>query len=252
LIPYAALVANKAKTPPPPRRVQAPKTRTGNGGDDGRRARLVLYGAAGAGLLALAIVLIVVLTSGGGSGGSSAKVQSLMQAAGCTFKTVDASIPKGQDTHVNSLTKQLPWNTFPPSNGQHYPAWAVWGFYTKPVNPRMVVHNEEHGGVVLWWGPDVPAATVEKLNTLYSEDPAGMVGTPIAGLGKKVAITAWTGDPTKYTRNGYYGQGHIAVCPSYDDKTAAAFRAFRDAYRGHGPEGIPMSANQPGMGPQSG
>jgi hypothetical protein len=228
--------------------VQAPKTRSS--ADEGRTRKL-LYGAAAAGILALAVVLILIL-SGGGSGGSDSNVASLMTKAGCTFKTVPASVPKGGATHVNSLTQKLPWNTFPPSNGQHYPEWAVWGFYTEPVNPRQVVHNEEHGGVVLWWGPDTPAATVERLNELYSDDPAGMFGTPIAGLDGKVAITAWTGDPARYTRNGYYGEGHIGVCPGYDDKTKAAFEAFRDAYRGKGPEGVPMSANQPGMGPQSG
>jgi hypothetical protein len=99
-------------------------------------------------------------------------------------------------------------------------------------------------------GPDTPLATVEKLNELYSDDPAAMIGTPIAGLGSKVAITAWTGDSAKYGRDGYYGEGHIAVFPGYTEKTAEALKAFRDEYRDHGPEGVPISANQPGMGPQ--
>ena len=34
-----------------------------------------------------------------------AKVAPLMKAAGCTFKTVNAYVPKGQFTHVNSLTR---------------------------------------------------------------------------------------------------------------------------------------------------
>ena len=91
-------------------------------------------------------------------------------------------MPKGQGTHVNSLTKKFPWNTSPPSNGQHYPAWAVWGFYTEPVNPRLVVHNEEHGGVILWWGTQVPAATVAELRAFYNEQPDGSFGTPYAKL----------------------------------------------------------------------
>jgi hypothetical protein len=241
-------MAKKAKTPVPPRRVQAPKRRT-EAVDNERRTRMILYGAGGSGLIALVVVLILVLAGGGSGGSGGGNLAALMKQAGCTYQTVDASVPKGQDTHVNSLTKKLPWNTFPPSNGQHYPKWGVWGFYTQAVNPRMVVHNEEHGGVILWWGPQTPKATVDKLNQLYSEDPGGMFGTPIAGLGSKVAITAWTGDTTRYARNGYYGQGHIAVCPSYTDKTAKAFRAFRDAFRGKGPEGVPLSADQPGMGP---
>jgi Protein of unknown function (DUF3105) len=245
-------VAKKPQTPQPPRRVQAPKTRSNTpAGDDGRRTRAIIYAVAAAGVIALAIVGIIVATSGGGDGGSgnSGKVADLMKAADCTFKTVDAEVPKGKSTHVASLTAKLDWNTFPPSNGQHYPQWAVWDFYSQPVNPRMVVHNEEHGGVILWWGEDAPQATVDALNKLYTEDPAGMLGTPIAGFDGKVAITAWTGDPNRYTQDGYYGQGHIATCTSYTNRTADAFRAFRDAYRDHGPEGVPISANQPGMGP---
>jgi hypothetical protein len=238
-------MAKKAKTPPPPRRVQAPKTRTD--APDPRRTRMIIYGIAAAGVVALVAVLAIVLV--GGSSGSSSGVASAMQTAGCSFKTVDAFVPKGQQTHVPSLTAKLKWNTFPPSNGQHYPARAVWGFYTKPVNPRMVVHNEEHGGVVIWWGPQTPTATVDKLNALYSESPGGTFGTPIEGLGSKVAITAWTGDPSQYQQNGYYGQGHVATCTTFTPKTKTAFEKFRDAYRGKGPEGIPLSSDQPGMGP---
>jgi hypothetical protein len=139
------------------------------------------------------------------------------------------------------------WSTFPPSAGGHYGIWSVWGFYRAPVNPRQVVHNLEHGGVVIWWGPEVPASTVDKLEQFYRESPDAMFGTPIAGLGKKIALTAWTGDPTTYYRNGDYGMGHIAVCPEFDQK---AFEAFRDAYRGEGPEGIPASSNTPGSGPR--
>ena len=155
-------------------------------------------------------------------------------------------MPAGQGTHVPSLTKKLPWNTNPPSNGLHYPLWAVWGFWTQPINPRKVVHNEEHGGVVLWWGPKVPQSQVEKLAKFYQSSPTGMFGTPIAGLGDKIALTAWTGDPSRYYRKHYYGVGHLATCPKFDEK---AFTTFRDAYRGHGPEGVPLSADEPGHGP---
>lgn len=209
---------------------------------------MLLYGFAASGALALVVVIAIVFAGGGGSG-SGKGVAAAMKTAGCTFKTVDAVVPKGQPIHVASLTKKLDWNTFPPSNGQHYPNWAVWGFYTEAVNPRMVVHNLEHGGIVLWWGPETPKAQVDKLNSLYSEDPIGMFGTPIAGLGSKVAVSAWTGDVTRYGRDNYYGKGHVATCPRYDDATAKAFTAFRDAYRGKGPEGVPLSQDEPGMGP---
>ena len=238
----------KPKTPPAPRKVQAPKQRTDSSGG-GLSNRTMLYVAAG-------IVVVALVAAGGffafaGSSSSGDKhVASLMEAAGCNYKTVKAYVPPGQGVHVNSLTKKFPWNTDPPSNGQHYPLWAVWGFYNQPVNPRMVVHNEEHGGVILWWGADVPASTVDQLRSFYNEQPDGTFGTPYAKLGSKVAISAWTGDPAKYTQNGYYGQGHLAICPRLDSATLTAFEAFRKAYRGKGPEGIPLSLDEPGMGPQ--
>jgi hypothetical protein len=255
------MAKKKPRTPPPPRRVQAPKQRPGGSGgnrgnrsnvdDLGARGRAILYAVAGTGIVALIVVVLLVVLGGGGGSGGAKKVARLMQAAGCNFRTVDAFVPKGQNVHVNSLTKKFPWNTDPPSNGQHYPLWAVWDFYTAPVNPRMVVHNEEHGGVVLWWGSKVPQSTVDELHAFYNEQPIGELGTPYPKLGGKVAISAWTGNPSSYGRGGDYGKGHLATCARYDAATAKAFDAFRSEYRGHGPEGIPLSADQPGMGPNT-
>ncbi|HVC88076.1 MAG TPA: DUF3105 domain-containing protein [Gaiellaceae bacterium] len=244
------MAKKKPQTPLPPRGVQAPQRRNDARLDLGMRHRAALYAVSGSGIVALVAVVLFISLGGGGSSNLK-QVASLMTAANCSFKTVQASVPGGQ-THVNSLTQKLPWNTSPPSNGQHYPEWAVWGFYTAAVNPRMVVHNEEHGGVILWWGPNVPQSSVTALRQLYDSSPTGMVGTPYPSLGSKVAITAWTGNPATYQRNGDFGQGHIAICPRYDSATQKAFVAFRNAYRGHGPEGIPLSADQPGMGPTSG
>ena len=172
-----------------------------------------------------------------------------MSAAGCNYKTVTAYVPPGQGVHVPSLTKKFPWNTDPPSNGQHYPLWAVWGFYTSPINPRMVVHNEEHGGVILWWGPKVPASTVEQLRTFYNEQPDGSFGTPYAKLGSKVAITAWTGDPARYGHNNYFGQGHIAICPRLDAKTLTGVRGVPQGLPRQRARGHPALARRAGHGP---
>jgi hypothetical protein len=101
--------------------------------------------------------------------------------------------------------------------------------------------------VIIWWGPGVPSSTVDQLEAFYRESPNSMLGTPYAKLGKKIALTAWTiDDPANYYRDGNYGTGHIAICPKFDED---AFKAFRDAFRGKGPEGIPESSNTPGSGP---
>jgi hypothetical protein len=240
----------KPKTPPPPRRVQAPQRRgdTRSPRELEARHRALLYGIAGSGIVALVIVVLLVALGGGGTA-SAKNVAKLMTAAGCTFKTNKTVVP-GNRTHINKLTGDFHWTTSPPDGGPHYPLWAVWGFYTEAVNPRMVVHNMEHGGVVLWWGPQVPKSTVSALQQFYNEEPDGSFGTPYKQLGSKIAITAWTGNPSNYRVGGDYGDGHIGICLQWNAATKKAFEAFRKAYRGHGPEGIPLSLDKPGMGPQ--
>ena len=234
-----------------PQRREAPKrARTDAGG-------VPMWGwvvGAAAAIALIAGIVYATKSSGSSGSGSSASVKAAMLAAHCTYRDVAPFAPKKDKTnfHADVPTLATPttglWSTTPPSAGAHYGLWAVWGFYRAPVNPRQVVHNEEHGGVVIWWGPKVPKATVDQLEAFYQQQPNGMFGTPFASLGNKIALTAWTGDPTKYYRNGYYGTGHIAICSVFDQK---AFTAFRNAYRGHGPEGIPLTADAPGCGPQT-
>src|SRR5262249_4175252 len=203
----------------------------------------------------IGVVLIGVILA---SGGKSTDAKAAMLAAGCTYKDVKPLPPRKDPTGssggyhadvptLSTSTNGL-WSTSPPSGGAHYGQWAVWGFYRTPVNPRQVVHNEEHGAVVIWWGNQVPKSTVDQLEAFYNQRPDGVFGTPYPALGNKIALTAWTGNAADYYRNGYYGMGHIAVCTKFDQK---AFDAFRSAYRGKGPEGIPLSADEPGTGPTS-
>jgi hypothetical protein len=213
--------------------------------------RRIWIAAAAAGVAAGAAGLALALSS------SSKSVAATMRSAGCTYRDVVPYPPrnrKSADYHedVPTLRSPVRWATFPPSGGSHYRLWATWGFYRQPVNPREVVHNEEHGGVIIWWGPKVPAATVDELRRFYDESPTGMFGTPIAGLGDRVALTAWTadpawkGDPAFAYLHGHYGMGRLAICSGFDEH---AFRVFRDTYRGKSPQGFPLEGDRPGCGP---
>jgi hypothetical protein len=207
----------------------------------------------GAGVVSAVVLAAIVAAVAARS--RSVGVAAAMAAAGCTYRDVAPYPPNdGVNYHndVPQLSSRPRWTTFPPSAGAHYRLWATWGFYRRPVDPAKVVHNEEHGGVVIWWGPKVPAATVEKLAGFYRGQPVGVLGTPIAGLGSKIALTAWTADPAWKGEPGLayfhhrYGMGHIAVCPQFDER---AFAAFRRAYRGRSPQGFPLAEDRPGCGP---
>jgi hypothetical protein len=214
------MAKKKSRTPPPPRPVQAPKRRyerTTSGFS--RRSKLIAAAAAVA--LAAGIAIAVAATRGGGSGDPTAK----LAAAGCTFKTYRNL---GQ-AHVQALTPSPKYNSFPPTSGPHYVEPAPWNLYDSPIDSQVrAVHNLEHGGIVVQWGSGVPPATVERLRGFWQDSPNGMLMAPLPKLGDKIAMTAWT---------------HLATCAHFDE---SAFTAFRDAYRGKGPERFPLSQLTPG------
>jgi len=172
------------------------------------------------GLVMLAGVLIWLSQRGGGS---SQEVAEAMRAAGCTYQTATA---EGRE-HVRDGTT-VKYRTFPPTSGNHFAVPVVWGAYDAPVEPERVVHNLEHGGIVIEYGKDVPQATVDELRAEYQSDPNGLVLAPLPSLGNQFAFTAWT---------------HLAKCRSFDKN---AFETFRDAYRAKGPEQRRVSDLAPG------
>jgi uncharacterized protein DUF3105 len=244
-------VAKKPRTPDPPRRVQAPKQRhTGGGGLTADRRRMLLYGAAGVAAIVVVVVVVVVLAGGNSSKAvSTTNVSAALEAAGCTFST-----SKGSSTpsHITSFDTTVKYSTYPPVSGHHYYQPAIWGNYAQAVDPRQAVHNQEHGGIVIWVGPGVSAAERKKISNFYDESPNALLVTPIEDESKGVKypahakpdstiyLTAWsTGKPGDYAN----ATNNVAACPGFNEK---AFTAFRDEFRGKGPEAFPVSTLTPG------
>jgi hypothetical protein len=232
------MAKKKPRTPPPPRRVQAPKTRTGSSGkakaaqvdlgDLGTRQRAILYGVAGSGIVALIVVIGLVAFGGGSSGGKDAA--KTLAAAGCTYKKYPA---QPRTPHYTTLTPnpKPSWNSYPPTSGRHFYQWVLWGDYTEPVRLIQEVHNLEHGGMIIQYGNKVSKNDVAQIDAFWRKDPTAMLVAPLPNLGTKIAMTAWT---------------NWAECTTFNQK---AFKAFQSAFRYHGPESpvFPKSSLQPGM-----
>ena len=229
-------MARKDRAPTPPKRPQGPRQRGAQPSGDDRRRRLILYAVAASGVVALVAVAAALAFAGGGSGGgSSSDPRKALEAAGCTYQVTPAA-KFGQ--HVTSLQAKVHYTTFPPASGKHYYVPAVWGFYTDPVLEIQAVHNLEHGGIIISWGKQVSQAQIRKIQRFYDESPNAMLAFPLPALGNKIALVAWTEKP-----NEKQGQNRIAKCTNFDEK---AFKAFRDAFRGKGPERFPVDSLTPG------
>ncbi|HET7855151.1 MAG TPA: DUF3105 domain-containing protein [Gaiellaceae bacterium] len=216
-------MAKKSRTPPPPRRpVQAPKRRVDvRAPSENRRTLLYLMLFAVSGLVILGGVLLWLGLKGDDA---SAAIGPKMEAAGCTYKTY----PNQGRGHFARPNQPFTYNSFPPTSGTHDPTPAIFNAYEVPINERKLVHNLEHGGIVIQYGKDVPASTVERLRGFYQDSPNGIVLAPRPRLGDKIALSAWT---------------HLSTCTEFDE---GAFKTFRDEYRAKGPEPFRLQDLAPG------
>jgi hypothetical protein len=153
-------------------------------GGGGRGPNLILLGLGG--FLAIgAVAVLVALLVGGGSCG-----------ADCGTRQPD----EGR-THI--ATGQMPtYRSVPATSGPHWNAAGVapinWGIYPSPVMEPAVVHNLEHGGLVIWYQPSkLDAAGVKALTDYVRQQLTGarykVILSPWSGkdFGHAIAVTAW-------------------------------------------------------------
>ena len=247
-------MAEKPRTPKPPRKVQAPQVRQKQSSQGSALPWTnILIGLGTVVIVGLVVALLVALNGGGGSAKNVtaqeiANVKAAMAKAGCTTRTSPA---EASNQHMSEPDQKATYLTFPPGSGLHDSTTAFWGNYRNPADPRQVVHNLEHGGIAVWYGPDISPKDRGELDSFYDESPNGILVTPLEDrspgiaypkhqpLGSKIALTVWTADAGKPDS----GQVQVSVCPHVD---AVAFAAFRDAFRGKGPERFPVSRMLPG------
>ncbi len=161
------------------------------------------------------VVLVAALLTGGGGGLAAAQVP------------VRVPDPRGVETfpeegtaHVEERTT-IEYKTSPPTSGPHGEQPYQAGFYALPLRPEGLVHNLEHGNVVIYYSRPLPAPILNKLRDLASQYRGpwdGVLVVPWNDSTYSIILTAWT----KRLR-----------LRKYDEQ---AIQAFLDAYRGRGPE----------------
>lgn len=125
-----------------------------------------------------------------------------------------------------------PYSSIPGTSGPHWDPSGIanWGVYTTPQNESQVIHNLEHGGIVIWYDPAKlnDAQVAELASYVQAQVSSGISGrykfilTPWGGdvdLGGAVAVTAWR---------------HLLKLDTFD---MDAIRAFADqSYLRYAPE----------------
>ena len=198
----------------------------------------------------VAIALAVVATVLGACGGSTSEaeapapappastepetVTSAPETAAATESVPTATcsreeFPSQGQNHVDELPDDFEYNSFPATSGPHAAEWVIWNAYSQQLPALNLVHNLEHGGIVVQFGPDLPEEDLQAVAEWYLEDPVALVLAPLPELEDRIALTAWT---------------RLITCDGFD---LEEFTAFRDEFRFNGPEAIPPENLQPGM-----
>lgn len=143
--------------------------------------RILLIGGV---LLIGAVVLFVVLLFGNTGGGGVVGQRVVDDGGG----------------HVADGQRGGPYSSVPATSGTHWNTPASWGVYgaANPAIESQVIHNLEHGGVVIWYqAAQLDGASIEALETYVRQQNQTsqykVIVSPWTGadFGQPIAVTAW-------------------------------------------------------------
>jgi hypothetical protein len=214
-----------------------------------QRKRLVGVLAAAALGIAAVVIVIVVAGGGGDSGGKNVRGSGdLFPSGGSIPKQKVFDLPKAAAAascqltsnkatsreHITDINQKVQYATNPPNSGKHYYVPADDGLYPgPPPKDVQLVHNQEHGRVIIWVKPTLPVDDRKQIRALFDEDQYQMVVVQRANMPYAIAATAWGKDPQEL------GTGYTMGCDKWSPEIIDALRTFRDEHRSDGPEPIP-------------
>ncbi len=136
------------------------------------------------------------------------------------------AVPIQGNAHVKEGDAHPDYNSDPPTSGWHLGRAIPAGFYEEPQLDETLVHNLEHGHVVIAYDcgklADCEAIKAKLKDLVNRYDGWKVTVVPRQNRDTAIGLTAW---------------GRIDKLDAYDE---ARITAFIDAYRDQGPEKTPQ------------
>lgn len=172
--------------PPPPYPPPGPDQQLRPPPGPRSRALPVVLGVAGAVLVLLAAVGIPLALAGGGDRAED----RVDDGAGAADGPADlGEVRVYDDLDPTHETGEIDYPTSPPVGGPHHPQWLECGVYDTQVSAENLVHDLEHGTVVITYRDD--AVDADGVDRLAAQLPANGILTPWAEQTADVVITVW-------------------------------------------------------------
>ncbi len=191
-----------------------------------RRSNLLTVGIAG--LVVVAVAALIISDRSAQEDLAAVPAGAAAQDAGCGDVE---SFDQVSREHIDIGSEHEDYNSNPPTSGPHYPTPADAAFYPDALPGEQLVHNLEHGQIVIWYRPDAPDETVDGIQALVEDANAKataaggaepLLAAPYDQLDGEFdyAVSAWT-------------QSQSCV-----DYSTEAINDFRREFQGRGPEGV--------------
>ncbi|MGH8928511.1 MAG: DUF3105 domain-containing protein [Acidimicrobiia bacterium] len=139
------------------------------------------------------------------------------------------TFPDQGQAHLDPSSPAPEYNSDPPTSGPHAPAAAACGIYRTAVPDINLVHDLEHGVIVIYYNPDTAGDGREALEDFVRGAGTHAIVVPREGMESPIVLTAWR---------------HLLRLDSFD---RAAIRGFYGRYAQFGPErgvGCPLAVDQ--------
>jgi hypothetical protein len=136
------------------------------------------------------------------------------------------AIPIQGQNHINPGTPHDPYNSDPPTSGPHYPSPAETGFYEEAPADEYLVHNLEHGHIIIWYNcSDLSEADCTSLKNDIRAVMSRAGVSLITGTSKVNAVPR----PTMESRIALTSWGRLQRLDAFDADAILRFiKAFRD------------------------
>jgi uncharacterized protein DUF3105 len=123
------------------------------------------------------------------SRGQAAASKQAAQAAGCG--PVQEIENQGRN-HIPLSETFTDYNSNPPTSGPHYAERvANWGSYNEETPQTTLVHNLEHGGVVIHYKGQTEDQ-VDNIDSFVETFQDGVISNPNEKIDKPIVIASWT------------------------------------------------------------
>jgi hypothetical protein len=96
--------------------------------------------------------------------------------------------------HIKPNDPTPSYKTFPPTSGPHSPQTFDYGYYENPLPFELLVHNLEHGDIVIYYKPTLSEEAKDHLKYLskFTMMGSGVIVVPSDQIEGEVTATAWT------------------------------------------------------------